>query len=404
MSGWCQQKVTIQTAMSLAQANNPFLKTASYNIDISRSDVTTAGLRLNPVLNNQTLQSMDSKYYIADPRWSNANNRQVWWQFTKRFRLNGQRAYQIETASNVVGVEQKNFQDLRRLVASESASQWLNAWLMKNKLDLFLQAQSNVDSLVKLNEVRLQNLAVTSTDVLRTKILSDQFALQIRTAKNSYGVELKKLKLLLGISDSLELDNQETFRFEMVDSISLDGLFSTGLRLRTDFQAAQAVVKVWESNIKLQRSLAYPTPELGVIWNPQNTIPYLGFFGTLEIPLFARNQGEIQKSAILKSQAEQNINATRQKITNEIQVAYNNYQTEKNNLKGYSDILNQTETVLNTVRYAYLHGGTTLIDFLEAQRTWLETRQLYTEALQMYRIRSIDLLTATGLITQLNEQ
>lgn len=403
ITGHAQQKISLQQAIRLAQSNNPFLKTASYNINIAQADVTTARLKFNPILNNQSLQLVNSKYFAENTAALDAQNRQVWWQLTAPFRLNGQRKYQVETAREAVNLEQRNYSDMKRIVASEAAAQWLNAWLLQNKLELFLEAQLNMDSLVKINEVRLRNLAVTHTEVMRTRILSEQFALQIRAARNNYAVELKNLKLLLGIADSITLDMQDGFRFDQPDALTLDSLLSLGLQLRTDFHAAQAARLVSESNIKLQKSLAYPVPELGMIWNPQNTIPYLGFFGTIEIPLFSRNQGEIEKSTVIKLQAEQHINATRQKIFNEIQVAFNNYTTEKNNLDGYGSILSQTENVLSTVRYAYLRGGTTLIDFLEAQRTWLETRQLYAEALQAYRLRSIELMTATGLITQLYE-
>lgn len=396
-----QQKVTIEKAVQLAEIHNPFLKTAAYNVSIANADVTTAGLRPNLALNNQTLQLASSRYFAEGTGAWNAANRQVWWQLTKSFRLAGQRKHAIETASGTVNLEQRNYLDLKRIVASEVATQWLAARIMQNKLELLGEAQTNIDSLVRINDIRLKNLAVTSTEVLRTRILSEQFSLHIRSARNSYRVELRNLKLIMGVADSVEIETEDPFRFDQLDSLSLDSLFSQSLQLRTDYIAAQAAKVVSESNIKLQKSLAYPAPELGMIWNPQNTVPYLGFFGTIEIPIFSRNQGEIQKSTVIKEQSEQHIEATRQRILSEVQVAFNNYNTEKENLKRYDDILLQTENVLSTVRYAYLHGGTTLIDFLEAQRTWFETRQLYADALHAYRLSSIELMTATGLITQL---
>lgn len=53
-----QNNYTLQKALQLAKTNNPILKTEHYNVSIAQSDIITAGLRPNPILNNQTLQLM----------------------------------------------------------------------------------------------------------------------------------------------------------------------------------------------------------------------------------------------------------------------------------------------------------------------------------------------------------
>jgi cobalt-zinc-cadmium efflux system outer membrane protein len=53
------------------------------------------------------------------------------------------------------------------------------------------------------------------------------------------------------------------------------------------------------------------------------------------------------------------------------------------------------------VRYSYLKGSTTIIDLLEAQRSWLDTRQQYYDTEMQYRKATIELLFVTGLINQL---
>ena len=48
-----------------------------------------------------------------------------------------------------------------------------------------------------------------------------------------------------------------------------------------------------------------------------------------------------------------------------------------------------------------VHTINTIIDFLEAQRSWLDTQQQYYETLQLYRQSYIKLLYASGLINKL---
>ncbi len=182
---------------------------------------------------------------------------------------------------------------------------------------------------------------------------------------------------------------------------NLDSLFNSALSGRNDVRVAKSQIAVSESNIKLQKAIVLPVPELGMIWNPQNTIPYLGFFGTIKIPILDRNQGEIEKSKYMQLQAQQNLKNVELQLRTEVRAAFLTYQTEKENLKKFETILNQSQQVLDNVRYAYLKGGTTIIDFLDAQRSWFDTRQLYLNELLSYHQSYIRVLFVTGLINQL---
>src|SRR5260221_13088103 len=91
-----QTVYSIQGALASARTNNPFLKTEGYNINIAQSNITTSKLRPNPILNNQSLQLANSKYYSPGTEWNNHLNRQVWWQVTKPFQLPSLKKSKIE--------------------------------------------------------------------------------------------------------------------------------------------------------------------------------------------------------------------------------------------------------------------------------------------------------------------
>lgn len=202
------------------------------------------------------------------------------------------------------------------------------------------------------------------------------------------------------VKDSVNVDINSVIESTLIPN-TVDSLLSQAMRDRSDVQAANLAVLVSQSNIKYQKSMVWPQPELGMIWNPQNTIPYLGFFGTIKVPLFDRNQGEIEKSKFLQLQAEEGVRNAELKISTEVQAAFQTYQTEKENLKKYDLMMTQSDQVLDNVRYSYLKGGTTIIDFLDAQRSWFDTRQLFLNARLSYFQSYIQLLYVTGLINQL---
>lgn len=395
-----QSFYTLQSAILRAKNSSPLLKAEAYNVNFAQADLRTARLYTNPILNNQTLQSIDSKTYTISKDALSPYNRQVWWQLTKPFTPPSQRRNRIDIASQNISLYQKGYSETIRGFSADVANQWLNAWIHKSRLELLDDAFANIDSLVKINRARLRNQVITQTDLIRTQLLQDQYQLQIINAQKEFKREIQRLKFLMGARDSVDVDIEAAVETMQIPA-TIDSMLSQAMRERTDVQAANLNILISQSNIKYQKSLVIPTPELGVIWNPQNSVPYLGFFGTLRIPLFDRNQGQIEKSKYMELQAEENMRNIQLKLSTEVQAAFTVYQTEKENLKKYENMLNQSDQVLDNVRYSYLKGGTTIIDFLDAQRSWFDTRQLFLDARLSYFQSYIQLLYVTGLINQL---
>src|SRR5690606_13409004 len=296
---------------------------------------------------------------------------------------------------NVVFIE-NSYAEAERTLLLEVATKWLETWMAQKQLDILTSAKTNMDSLVLANKNRYDNQVITQTDLYRTESLAKQLEIQYKTASQEVANNQRELRLLLGIDEAICVDTTDYFLWDISDDTAY--LIEQSLQSRSDVLMAHSFVEVSNSNIRLQKSLANPQPELGVFWNPQNNVPYWGFYASFDLPFFNRNQGEIKKSHLLKQQAEQHLSALQNRLQSEIETAYARYQLEHRNMHSLQAILQQSQTILNNVKYAYLRGGTTIIDFFEAQRSWLETQQLYYETLQNYRLSYIQLLYATGLI------
>lgn len=395
-----QVRVSLRQALQQARTASPVLQTQFLNADVARADVVTAALKPNPVLNNQTLLLLRPSLYPEGTSVFNPQNHQIWWQLTKRFQRPIQRRTRVELAERNVALVQSQYADAERNLLTDAANAWLDAWSARVRYDLLLQAQANVDSLVRINEVRLRNQVITQTDLIRTRLLSEQYTLQLRSTQQEYRGALQALRFFLGTTDSLDIDAAAPVEWLAVEAPP-DTLLSQTLARRPDVEAARRNIFAAQSNLAYQKVAWLPVPELGAIWNPQNGIPYLGAYGTVEIPIFSRNQGEIQKARVQQVQAERNLRAVQVQAQTQLIAAYQTYQTQRGNVERFRSILDQSDRVLNTVRYAYLRGGTTIIDFLEAQRSWFDTRQLYNDALLQYRRSYVQLLSATGRIQDL---
>ncbi|GEP93023.1 cation transporter [Chitinophaga terrae (ex Kim and Jung 2007)] len=385
--------------LQAAQKNNPFLRPASLDISIAQSDVITAGLRPNPVLNNQTLQLLGTEHFQPGTNFYNSHNNQSWWQLTKEFQFSGQRKLKQEVANRNVVTAERNYADIERNVLTSAGNKWLDVWFNKINLTLVQEAKDNIDSLLKIQQIRLKNQVISSSELLRTQLLLEQYQLQYRNAEQDYNNELQNLKLMIGRTDSISINEKDT-AINYIATTRIDSLLQLSLQQRPDVQVVQSSIESAKSNIRLQRSLAKPVPELGVIYNPQNTIQYAGIYGTIPLPFFNRNQGEIRKSRLQLQQSEQSLSALQQQVQTEVQNAWRSFQLSRETMTKYRNIIEKSETVLQSVKYAYTRGGTTIIDFLDAQRTWFDTQKMYYEALYNYRKNYLQLLSVTGLINQ----
>lgn len=395
-----QENYSLQKALQTAQENNLFLKTEQLSIDIAETEIISAKIRPNFVLNNETLQLMKSSEFEPNTSWHNPQNREAMWQLSKPFQIAGQRKNKIEVADKSMSFAEKDYGDMQRHLYFEVAQSWLEVWALQKQLDVLTIAKGNMDTLVLNNQLRYKNQVITQTELYRTELLSRQYEIQYKSAVQELSNTKKQLGLLMGVQDNISIDTTDDFMTDFPPT-SPEDLLSQALSGRSDILAAKQWVEVSDSNIKLQKSLAYPQPEFGLIYNPQNQVPYFGISFGIELPFTNRNQGEIKKSHIEKKQAEFQLSAIERQLETEVKTAYESYQLNQQNIRSFETVVEQSQIILDNVKYAYLRGGTTIIDFLEAQRSWLETQQQYYEAVQEFRQSHIQLLFSSGLINQL---
>ena len=403
-----QTVLTLHQTLQQVRENSPALRVERFNIGAAQADQTTANLRPNPVLNNQTLIQLMPTPGAESVSPLNRQRRQFWLQATKEFDVFNKRGYRNRFAEANTNLAVRSVAETERNLLFDAANRYLDAWYARIQLALLQRAKANTDTLVQLNKVRLKNLVITSTDLLRTQLISDQYELQTRTAQQDLRNRLNELRLVVGTADSITVALNDSIihpaftnplRLYPTVNASADSLRQLASTTRTDVRAAEANLESARRNVDLQQVLARPRNEAGLIWNPQNAVPYAGIFLTLELPFYSRNQGEIQKSRVLQEQAGQASALVQARVRSEVETAYQSFSSSRQNIERFTTIRRDADQVLASVRYAYLRGATTLIDLLEAQRSWFDTQTAYYQALYTYRQNYVRLLYVTGQIT-----
>ncbi len=393
----CQTSLSLKDAFDLAKKNNPFYNAEKYNTDLSKADLTTAKLQLNPSFGASYTQVTSPKYFMENTSALNAANRQLSFQVGKTFQVHGQRKYKIQSAEHDLTLSQSNLNEYERNLLAEVANKWLEIWYEDQKLKILKLAKENSDSLIKINQVRLKNEVITKTEFMRTEILDDQYRLLLINAQQDYKSSINELSFMLGTTDNFNInDNEASFSIPLINQY--DSIVNYALNKRTDIKVNNEMKEKAKIDIQLQKAMAYPQPEVGINYSTQNQVPYVGAFLNISLPTYDRNQGEIEKANITLKQSESMQNATVNKVKNEIQTSWNEYITYKNSYEKYKEIFQKSENVLKTVRLSYLKGGTTILDFLEAERNWFDLQNQYNEAFYNYKKAYIDLLYVSNLI------
>ena len=291
--------------ISLAEAERRFLNTnqqllaARYSIDAARAAIIQAQLWNNPNLAiEQNVYNQTTRRYFDFTRDGNTEL-----QLQQLLLLGGKRSKQVRLAEINSEVAEDNFYDLSRSLKLELRSDFFDLYFAQQEVGFYDQSIATLGKTVEASERIFRERSILLSDVLRLKTL--MFSLQD-----------ERLGLLNRISDIegrlriLLKDSTGSFSYFVprvdssrlgaatIDTLTLPGALRAAIENRPDVRIADANVHYEEANLALQKSLAIPDVTIGGRWSRSGSyIPeYYALSVAIDLPLFNRNQGNIQVS------------------------------------------------------------------------------------------------------------
>jgi cobalt-zinc-cadmium efflux system outer membrane protein len=127
---------------------------------------------------------------------------------------------------------------------------------------------------------------------------------------------------------------------------------------------------------------------------PDNTI---GFGISVPIRIFDRNQGEVARTRAETQRVDAAREALAVQILSEVDGALTALRTERQKLDLLRDVyLPKVRRARDTVEFAYRRGGVSLLDYLDAQRTFRDTTTEFVRSLGSYWTAYYQLEAAVG--------
>jgi cobalt-zinc-cadmium efflux system outer membrane protein len=110
-------------------------------------------------------------------------------------------------------------------------------------------------------------------------------------------------------------------------------------------------------------------------------------FASIQLPIFDRNQGEIARTRQVITQSQELSSEQASLVLTDVANAYEAVRADDQVVQLYqSGYLKQAQDSLDISQYGYQRGASTLLDFLDAQRSYRAIELAYRQSLATYMV------------------
>ena len=183
----------------------------------------------------------------------------------------------------------------------------------------------------------------------------------------------------------------------------LEEFRNIALEARPDLKAAVQNVELAKITHQLAVANGSTDPTFSVWWshNPSFTNPFANqtIGGSVSIPLriFDRNQGEKARTQVDITRNERLRDASQAQVFNDVDSAYWTLVQNVNLLKPYkAKYLPLATDVRDKMSFSYRNGGASLLDYLDAEKSYRDTRLAYLNLIGSYLTAAAQMNLAAG--------
>jgi cobalt-zinc-cadmium efflux system outer membrane protein len=177
----------------------------------------------------------------------------------------------------------------------------------------------------------------------------------------------------------------------------LEDLQARALRERPDYRAAELGITAAKSQILLAKANAKVDVNGTYDFTHVAGESAASIFANFDLPIFNRNQGEIARTTHALTQAQEQEQAASDTVISDVANAYAAVKSNDEIVQLYtSGYLKQAQDSRDISEYAYKRGAASLLDFLDAERSYRSTQLAYRQALASYMTALEQLKQALG--------
>ncbi|HSY11452.1 MAG TPA: TolC family protein [Verrucomicrobiae bacterium] len=391
--------ITLDQAIDLGLAHNHALKASRTLILQNQAQEITANLRPNPTL------YFDSQFLpIFQPSEFSGDNLSEVQQFDLGmgylFERGHKRQRRLQAAVDQTNVTKAQITDDERSLIFNVGQQFVAVLLAESTLRFAMLDLKSFKDTVDVSEVQYKAGYISEGDYLKIKLQLLQFETDVSAAKLARVQALVALRLLLGydaVPANYDVVGDLTFQ---PLTATVDDLQLRAMQERPDYRASVLGVTAAQSQIALAQ--ANGKQDVNAILDYTHTAGEnsASFFLNFDLPFFNRNQGEIARTKYALVQAQETQASTSDTVMSDVTNAYESLRSNEEIVQLYtSGYLKEAQDSLDISEYAYKRGASSLLDFLDAERSNRATQLAYRQALAAYMTSLEQLKEAVGTRT-----
>ncbi len=376
--------ITLDQAIDLALAHNHSLQATRTLVFQNQAQEITANLRPNPVF------GADSQFIpIFAPQDFSVDDLNLTQQFdvglSYLFERGHKRQRRLQAARDQTAVTRAQVTDAERTLAFNVGQQFVSVLLAESTLQFALQDLKGFQDTVDISEAQFKAGAISEGDYLKIKLQLLQFQTDVSSARLAKAQALVSLREFLGYDAvPANYDVMGDLAYQPLNA-KLEDLQAKALRERPDFQAAAFGVTAAQSQILLAKANAKVDVNGTYDFTHTSGQNSASIFANFELPIFNRNQGEIARTKYALTQAQESQLSASDTVLSDVANAYEAVKSNDEIVQLYvSGYLKQAQDSRDISEYAYKRGAASLLDFLDAERSYRAAQLAYRQALSSY--------------------
>lgn len=391
-----KEDITFMEYMDLVRSHNLQYAAEKFNVRISEAAIEAAKVFPDPYISFDVARSREAGIVTGHGYSSDVGT---------TIELGGKRRARIDLARSEDDLSRALLADYFRNLQAEAALAYLESMKQKQLLLVGLDSYQTMKQLSEADSIRFYLGSIMQIDAVQSKleagILLNELILSATEWKNS----LARITFITGLSKSDTLFNPVSNLEDTCRIFFLEDLIGIAQNNRQDLVAAMHNREVSEKALRLARKERIM--DIDIRMGASGSVPIDGLTprgneitGGLEIPLKFSNisKGQIKMAQARISQSEELYNLAELQIRNEITQAWNQYYAYCKQVTSFDEgLLEMASKVLKGKIYSYQRGETSLLEVLNAQRTFNDVRKAYFEALYNRAVALVNLEKSAGI-------
>ena len=398
--------LTLQQALEIFRVRGFDLLVAEANVASAGGDLAIAGALPNPGLalsagkNFRCAASQDCSVLSYSVSLSDND-------LFSNF-LTGKRGLRKDVAQAALEAARRSRDDAHRTLEFQLKQSFFQALLAKAQLQVAKETLESNLRTRELNEKRFQLGAMNEADLATIQVAELEAEQSKDTAEQNLRAAKVAVAFLLGVrtaAPDFDLDLKELdYAFpSKLAAETRESLLDEAVKRRPDIAAFDRQIERADSALRLARRNLFPDLGLGITYSANgsgdtNISPPNGSINlSFAPPLFYFQSGEIRKAeADLVTQQILRQKAQAQAVA-DVETAWGQLAATRRLVERMEkSLLERAQKARDLIKFQYEHGAASLLDLLNAQRTYTATRGEYAQDLANYWTALAQLEQATA--------